>query len=50
MEHVIQALKNNGIDVSVLSVAKAIAQLAIDAGYGNEGFPRQAELLRTTPM
>lgn len=45
MEHIIHAAKHHGIDVSVLSSAKAIAQRAIDAGQGTDGFSRLTETL-----
>ncbi|UUZ82297.1 NAD(P)-binding domain-containing protein [Paenibacillus sp. P26] len=46
MEHILQAAEHHGMDVSVISAAKAAAQRAIDAGYGADGFSRLAELLR----
>lgn len=46
IDHIIHAAGYNGIDASVLSAARGIAQQAIDAGYGNEGFSRLTDLLR----
>lgn len=50
MDHIIHAAKSNGIDASVLSAARAIAQQAIDAGYGNDDFSRLTELLQRKPL
>ncbi|MGH8931359.1 MAG: hypothetical protein ACRDZO_12225 [Egibacteraceae bacterium] len=41
--------QTHGIDTSVLSAAVAIAQRAIDAGHGSDGFTRLAEVLRKSP-
>jgi 3-hydroxyisobutyrate dehydrogenase-like beta-hydroxyacid dehydrogenase len=50
MEHIMHAAQARGIDVDVLSAAKAIAQRAIDAGHGTDGFSRLAEMLgKPTP-
>jgi 3-hydroxyisobutyrate dehydrogenase-like beta-hydroxyacid dehydrogenase len=50
MEHVIHAAQVRSIDTSVLSAAKAIAQRAIDAGHGTDGFSRLAAVLaKSTP-
>jgi 3-hydroxyisobutyrate dehydrogenase-like beta-hydroxyacid dehydrogenase len=46
MDHIIHAARAQGIDVGVLSAAKAIAERAIDAGHGTDGFARLAEILR----
>lgn len=46
MEHIIHAAQHHGIDVSVLSAAKAVAKRAIDAGYGTDSFSRLTEQLR----
>jgi 3-hydroxyisobutyrate dehydrogenase-like beta-hydroxyacid dehydrogenase len=46
MEHVIHAAKAHGMDVGVMSAAKAVAQRAIDAGHGTDGFSRLTEVLR----
>jgi 3-hydroxyisobutyrate dehydrogenase-like beta-hydroxyacid dehydrogenase len=47
MEHVIHAASQQGIDVGVLRAAAAVAQRAIDAGHGDDGFARLVEILRT---
>jgi hypothetical protein len=46
MDHIIHAAEAHGIDVGVLSAAKATAQRAIDAGHGTDGFARLPEILR----
>lgn len=46
MEHIIHAAQQHGMDTGVLSAAKAVAQRAIDAGYGADDFSRVTELLR----
>ncbi|VTR59245.1 2-hydroxy-3-oxopropionate reductase [Actinobacillus pleuropneumoniae] len=43
MEHIIHAAEHHGIDSSVLIAAKAIAQKAILAGHGEDGFSRLIE-------
>lgn len=43
MEHIIHVAEHHGIDSSVLNAAKAIAQRAIHAGHGEEGFSRLIE-------
>lgn len=50
MEHIIHAAGHRGIDTSVLGAALSIAQRAIDAGYGTEGFSRLTETLRKPSM
>jgi len=49
MEHIIQAAEDRGIDASVMKAAKALAQRAIDAGYGSGGFLRIAEMIGLGP-
>jgi hypothetical protein len=50
MAHIIDAARARGIDASVLSAARAVAQRAIDAGHGTDGFARLADVLgRTSP-
>ena len=44
MDHVLGAIRANGLDNGVLSAARAEVQRAIDAGYGSEGFGRLAAL------
>jgi 3-hydroxyisobutyrate dehydrogenase-like beta-hydroxyacid dehydrogenase len=46
MEHVIDAAAARGIDTTVLSAACLIAERAIEAGHGNDGFSRLAIDLR----
>lgn len=46
MEHIIHVAEDHGIDASVLSAAKAVAQRAIDEGHGNDGFSRLTEVLK----
>jgi 6-phosphogluconate dehydrogenase (decarboxylating) len=46
MEHVIHAAAAGGIDTTVLSAARLIAQRTIDAGHGGDGFSRLAIDLR----
>lgn len=46
MDHIIEAARARGLDASVLSAARAIAQRAIDAGHGADGYSRLAETLR----
>ncbi len=43
MEHIIHVAEQHGIDSSVLNAAKAIAQRAIHAGHGGDGFARLVE-------
>ncbi|WP_037464697.1 NAD(P)-dependent oxidoreductase [Shimazuella kribbensis] len=45
MERIIHTSQAHGIDVSVLSAVKAIAQKAIDEGHGTDGFSRLAEVV-----
>lgn len=45
MAHIIHAAHARGIDTTVLSAAKAIADHAIEAGHGNDGFARLADVL-----
>ncbi|GAA3110062.1 NAD(P)-dependent oxidoreductase [Streptosporangium carneum] len=45
MEHIIHAARARGIDTGVLSAASAVARRAIDAGHGEDGFSRLAEVL-----
>lgn len=47
MEHIIHAAQARGLDVGVLSAARAVTQRAIDAGYGSDGFSRLTQVLRT---
>lgn len=49
MDHIIHTAQVRGIDTAAISAAKAIAQRAIDAGHGADGFARLAEMLRN-PM
>jgi 3-hydroxyisobutyrate dehydrogenase-like beta-hydroxyacid dehydrogenase len=44
MDHVLSAIRANGLDNGVLTAARAETQRAIDAGYGSEGFGRLAAL------
>lgn len=44
MDHVLQAIRANGLDNGVLSSARAAVQRAIDAGHGSAGFTRLAAL------
>ncbi|WP_281384925.1 NAD(P)-dependent oxidoreductase [Cohnella nanjingensis] len=46
MTHILHAARHHGLDTSVLTAAKAIAQRAIDAGHGTEGFSRLVEEIR----
>lgn len=46
IEHIIHSAQTHGIDVSVLSAAKEIAQKAIEEGHGNDGFSRLIEVIR----
>ncbi|MFC0333526.1 NAD(P)-dependent oxidoreductase [Paenibacillus sepulcri] len=46
MEHIIHAAQHHGMDISVLSAARAVALRAVDAGYGADDFSRLTELLR----
>ncbi|WP_325176679.1 NAD(P)-dependent oxidoreductase [Paenibacillus alkalitolerans] len=46
MEHIINTAERHGIDVSLLNTIKAVAQRAIDKGYGTEAVSRITELLR----
>ncbi|MCP2169811.1 3-hydroxyisobutyrate dehydrogenase [Goodfellowiella coeruleoviolacea] len=46
MAHVIHAAEARGIDTTVLSAARAIAQQAIDAGQGKDSFSRLAQRLQ----
>lgn len=46
MDHIVEASRARGLDASVLSAARAIAQRAIDAGYGEDGFSRLVETVR----
>ncbi|MEC0204959.1 NAD(P)-binding domain-containing protein [Paenibacillus lautus] len=48
MEHIIHVAEQHGIDSSVLNAAKAIAQRAIHAGHGGDGFSRLVEFNRPT--
>jgi 3-hydroxyisobutyrate dehydrogenase-like beta-hydroxyacid dehydrogenase len=50
MEHIIHTAQHHGMDISVMSAAKAVAQRAINAGYGADGFSRVTELLRKPPV
>ncbi len=43
MEHIIHAAKFHGLDSSILHAANVIAQKAVDAGHGNDGFSRLIE-------
>ncbi|MXQ54035.1 NAD(P)-dependent oxidoreductase [Shimazuella alba] len=45
MEHIIHTVQGHGIDASVLSAIKAIAQKAIDEGYGTDGYSRLVEVV-----
>ncbi|GGD78938.1 NAD(P)-dependent oxidoreductase [Paenibacillus nasutitermitis] len=45
IDHIIHTAQSNGIDVSVLSSTRAIAQKAIDDGQGTDGFTRLVEVL-----
>ncbi|MEU1815986.1 NAD(P)-binding domain-containing protein [Streptomyces roseifaciens] len=45
MEHIIHASEDRGIDAGVLKAAKAIAQRAVEAGHGSDGFSRLTEVL-----
>ncbi|MEZ0076551.1 3-hydroxyisobutyrate dehydrogenase-like beta-hydroxyacid dehydrogenase [Planotetraspora sp. GP83] len=47
MEHIIHVAQARGLDVGVLSAARAVTQRAIDAGYGSDGFSRLTQILRT---
>lgn len=49
MEHIIHTAEHHGIDASVLNAARTVAQRAIDAGYGTDGFSRLTELLLRKP-
>jgi 3-hydroxyisobutyrate dehydrogenase-like beta-hydroxyacid dehydrogenase len=42
MQHVVESAAARGIDTTALSAARLIAQRAIDAGHGNDGFSRLA--------
>jgi hypothetical protein len=42
MDHILSAIRANGLDNGVLSAARAEVQRAIDAGYGSAGFGRLA--------
>ncbi|KAB2340536.1 NAD(P)-dependent oxidoreductase [Actinomadura rudentiformis] len=44
MDHVLQAIRANGLDNGVLTSARAAVQQAIDAGHGSAGFSRLAAL------
>lgn len=48
MEHIIHVAEQHDIDSSVLNAAKAIAQRAIHAGHGGDGFSRLVEFNRPT--
>nr|WP_306085046.1 hypothetical protein [Paenibacillus glucanolyticus] len=43
MEHIIHAAEFHGLDSSILHEANVIAQKAVDAGHGNDGFSRLIE-------
>jgi hypothetical protein len=45
MDHIIRATDPRGIDTDVLRAGRAIAQRAIDAGHGNDGFARLTAML-----
>jgi 3-hydroxyisobutyrate dehydrogenase-like beta-hydroxyacid dehydrogenase len=45
IEHIIHAAEQRGIDTGVLAAARTIAQRAIDAGHGEDGFSRLTETL-----
>jgi 3-hydroxyisobutyrate dehydrogenase-like beta-hydroxyacid dehydrogenase len=45
MDHIIHAADSHGIDADVLRAGRAIAQRAIDAGHGNDGFARLTAML-----
>jgi hypothetical protein len=46
MEHIIHAAEDHGIAAGVLLAAKAVAQQAIDEGYGNDSFSRLTDVLK----
>ncbi|GGD84127.1 imine reductase family protein [Paenibacillus nasutitermitis] len=46
MENIINAAEHHGIDVSFLSLVKAVAQREIDKGYRSDAVSRITELLR----
>ncbi|MCC3377381.1 NAD(P)-dependent oxidoreductase [Cohnella sp. REN36] len=45
MEHILHASSRHGLDVGVLSAARAIARRAIDAGYAEDSFARLADVI-----
>jgi 3-hydroxyisobutyrate dehydrogenase-like beta-hydroxyacid dehydrogenase len=45
IEHIIHASEQRGLDTGVLAAARTIAQRAIDAGHGEDGFSRLTETL-----
>lgn len=45
MEHIIHAAQAHGIDTRVLTAAKALADRAINAGHGEDGFASLVEVL-----
>lgn len=44
MDNILDTVRANGLDDSVLTAARAHVQRAVDAGYGSEGFGRLATL------
>lgn len=44
MDNILDAVRANGLDDSVLAAAREQVQRAVDAGYGSEGFGRLATL------
>ncbi|SFH72956.1 NAD(P)-dependent oxidoreductase [Amycolatopsis regifaucium] len=44
MDHILDAIRTQGLDNGVLSAARAQVQRAIDAGHGSDGFGRLAAL------
>lgn len=46
MQHIIHSAQDRGIDIGVLSAAHAIAQRAIAAGHGDDGFSRLSETVK----
>ncbi|MFJ8313920.1 MULTISPECIES: NAD(P)-dependent oxidoreductase [unclassified Streptomyces] len=49
MEHVIHAARVHGLNTQVLGSAWDITRRAVDAGHGDEGFSRMADLLTAEP-
>jgi hypothetical protein len=45
IEHIIHAAEQRGLDTGVLAAARTIAQPAIGAGHGEDGFSRLTETL-----